>query len=552
MHIVYDENTEIFIKGYRSFLKAQGEMNIDQFILLYQKMAPALHPKAALPEPDIEAFVYAMFRLPEIIFQIKKIVLAPTDIMFKREGYDLTGWERVTAPARRRKMLFNGVDTLAVFINSVTDLDDLVTILTAFQIEWNKIHGFLAQMDLTKQTDPTLLTKRLKIHPESWRRMEKIWDGDLIAYLSKIQTKTINFRLNLLKGSYVDYQKAAQRWLGDILNRTTHLGFHEKPVYFVSSNTHSLVNNITGWVNRKEKDLIEYLKTKKMSEYLTYWDEIDTGDHPGSRENFLWYILKKYEREHIEVKLERIEYEQSLGIDYLEAHHFLDIDVQVLALNKLASTSLKDKLGDVSHLEQSDAYILNIDYPLGFGAYMVLSPILRNFRMVQGVYVLGKASFLHGNLGDIGLPSTVLDSYSKNLFIFRNAFTPAYFKNFRKNSVLIDQKALSTRGTLLQSEQTSRQYFAHDFTLIEMENGSYLNAMYETINYERYPENATINLLNSPIDLGIIHYASDTPYTKAITLGTRSLGYEGVEATYTASFAIMQRIVEMEKTRLSK
>jgi len=79
-----------------------------------------------------------------------------------------------------------------------------------------------------------------------------------------------------------------------------------------------------------------------------------------------------------------------------------------------------------------------------------------------------------------------------------------------------------------------------------MEDGPYLNALYETIYYERYPNDTLLDMLKSQIDIGIIHYASDTPFTKTVTLGTRSLGYEGVEATYTSSLAILQRIVEME------
>jgi len=84
------------------------------------------------------------------------------------------------------------------------------------------------------------------------------------------------------------------------------------------------------------------------------------------------------------------------------------------------------------------------------------------------------------------------------------------------------------------------------YSVIEMEDGPYLNALYETTHFNRYPEEETIPLSGNPIDVGIIHYASDTPYTKAITLGTRNLGYEGVEATYVSSLAILRRIVEME------
>ena len=45
-------------------------------------------------------------------------------------------------------------------------------------------------------------------------------------------------------------------------------------------------------------------------------------------------------------------------------------------------------------------------------------------------------------------------------------------------------------------------------------------------------------------DLGIIHYASDTPYTRAQTLGARGMSYHGMDATYASTLAIVRRVFE--------
>jgi hypothetical protein len=153
---------------------------------------------------------------------------------------------------------------------------------------------------------------------------------------------------------------------------------------------------------------------------------------------------------------------------------------------------------------------------------------------------------LNGKLGDIIIPSKVFDAHTDNTFIFKNAFDRKYFCNFKVGNVIENQNAVSEKGTLLHDEELLTQYFKKGYTVFEMENGPYLNAIYEMHNYARYPENETINMTNLPIDLGIIHYASDTPFTKAVTLGTRNLGYDGVEPTYCASLAILQRIIEQE------
>ena len=56
-----------------------------------------------------------------------------------------------------------------------------------------------------------------------------------------------------------------------------------------------------------------------------------------------------------------------------------------------------------------------------------------------------------------------------------------------------------------------------------------------------------VNFSKLPIDLGIIHYASDTPYTQARTLGARGLSYFGMDSTYASSLAILRRILRLER-----
>ena len=550
MKVPPDRKSAIFIKAYRTFLSAEGKMDIDQIVGLYKDMAPTLHKKASLKDIDIEAFIYSFLRLPQVMHEVNNIILAQTDDIFHREGYKIEFWTEVAAPARRRKMYYNNEGTLAIFINSVTDLDDVVCLLTSFQIEWNKMHAVLQSIKgkiSEKQKDE--LQKTLGIDDANWERMERIFSDQMYEwFLAITNVSPRKFQVRLLRGSYVDYKKAAQRWFENIITHTRYKDISSRPLYFVSSNTHSLVNNITGWVIRLEKELIEYLNERRMERFLDYWREIEKGEHPGSRENFLWYILKKYEKENPKIREERQKFERELGIDFIEAKHYLDIDAQVLSLKDIMRRGLANKLNmKVAPFTKSDALILNIDYPLGAGAYMVLSTVLQNVNLVRGIYILGKASFLHGNIGDIALPDSVYDTFSDNTYIFKNAFTKRYFERFTSGSILTKQRIVTSKGTFLHSLDTIQQYFLHDYTILEMENGPYLNAIYEMVQYARYPIGQTIDLMSTPVDIGIIHYASDTPFTKAVTLGTRNLGYEGVESTYVSSYAILKRIFEYEQ-----
>ena len=82
--------------------------------------------------------------------------------------------------------------------------------------------------------------------------------------------------------------------------------------------------------------------------------------------------------------------------------------------------------------------------------------------------------------------------------------------------------------------------------MVEMEAGPYCDAVYEIADPDRYPVGEAVNFSKLPIDLGIIHYASDTPYTQARTLGARGLSYFGMDSTYASSLAILRRILRLE------
>jgi len=67
----------------------------------------------------------------------------------------------------------------------------------------------------------------------------------------------------------------------------------------------------------------------------------------------------------------------------------------------------------------------------------------------------------------------------------------------------------------------------------------------------RHPVNELITLYADavPFDIGVIHYASDTPLSKGKNLGAQRLSYFGVDATYAATIAILRRILALESAR---
>jgi hypothetical protein len=102
------------------------------------------------------------------------------------------------------------------------------------------------------------------------------------------------------------------------------------------------------------------------------------------------------------------------------------------------------------------------------------------------------------------------------------------------------------RGTFLQNRDYLEFYYQGRFTVVEMEAGPYLDACFEVQQPGRYPMNDNVNMSRLGYDLGIIHYASDTPYTQARTLGARGLDYRGTDSTYASAIAVTRRILQQE------
>jgi hypothetical protein len=96
-------------------------------------------------------------------------------------------------------------------------------------------------------------------------------------------------------------------------------------------------------------------------------------------------------------------------------------------------------------------------------------------------------------------------------------------------------------------------FYSEGYTVMEMEAGPYLSAVYETVSPNRHPQDEIVSLGDQiDFDLGIIHYASDTPYSRRQSLLSKSLSYFGVESTYGCAIAIARRILSQEVARIDR
>jgi len=549
------EEIELYLRTYYSLLRSTAEVRIRSLEEVHAGMRSLLHPQARDAKPDMPAFIYSLLRLPGCILDVQLVVMGQSPDVFERAGFgDVTTWQEVAALARRRRCYYDGKDTLACIIASRSDIDDLIPLLTSLQIEWNKLHLLLKNLsaeisvqNIAEDWDSYVeLDEKLGTSEEDIERLYAIWGDEFGSRLARLAAVPCNLRVQLLSGSLSEYRRATHTWWDHIEERFPDIA--ERPVYFISSNPHSLVNVLAGHALRKAEELVDFLRQSGNPGLLNEWMDIQNGVSDSNRENFLYYVWKKFLQSPIGVSSanEQTAQEQSLGILRIPSPRSFDVEAQVIDLSQLNHDFLDPRLNrlfDRNKFVDNRTLILNIDYPLGMAAYNILTEVSEHVGKILGVYVMGKAASLNAAIGDVMIPGVVHDEHSQNTYLFQNCFTAADVAPYMVyGSVLDNQKALTVKGTFLQTTSYMDVFYREGYTDIEMEAGPYLSATFEMHRPNRHPVNEIVNLYNLPFDLGFLHYASDTPLNKGRNLGAGSLSYFGMDATYATTLAILNRI----------
>lgn len=566
------QDVELYIRTYTTMLRSSGEVKIKALEPAHVRAAPTLHVSAAGPEPDMDAFMYSINRLPGIIVQVRRVLLGQSAAVFHRHAVAVERWEGVSAPGRRRLWFYDGRERLAVYVNSTSDVDDLIPTLTGYQIEWNKLHRLLnAEPDTVelieegRRAAPPLyaemvraVQKRLLIGPEDWARLEAAWgEHRLWDNLLLIARREKSFTVQMLGGSYVGYAKATRRWWAPISARLRELGLHDRPVYFVSSNTHALVNLVGGSVTAIQSEIERFVE-RSNDPLLPELRDIQSGASRANLHNLLYFAARKFYSavpNGREVAAQRRREEAERGIYHIGAHEGMPVDTQIVELCRLDPAQLDPRLGraGLERLRDSQAIMLNIDYPLGLAAYYIFVQIAESLEDFRGIYITGKAATLNGRVGDVSISDSIYDEHTQNTYWLNNIFSARDVSPYLMfGSVLDNQKAVTVKGTYLQNREYLDFYYRENYTVVEMEGGPYLNALYETSYPNRHPTGEHINFTRLPFDLGILHYASDTPYSKGANLGRGSMDYQGLDSTYATCIAIARRIFDLELAEIAQ
>ena len=547
------DEIDLYIRTYYSLLRSSGDVRVRAFEEAHLFSRSSLHLGAEEADPDLAAFAYAAGRLPDCMPRIRHVVLGQSLAQFEAAGYPIDTWQSTRTRGRRRPLRWDGGDTLAVFIASASDIDDLVPILTAYQIEWNKVRERLVAARISDVSDDDALAGALGA-AEPVLRLRGALGPRSNDVLHDMITHDCDLFIRLLDGSFREYQRSAQRWFQAIAPAIP----EGRPVYFISSNSHSLANLLGGYARGHRQEIVDFLHRHNPEDLAPRYDEaLARGDHALAT-NILYYSLRAFIHEPGALTAGRMaqvqESDAACGIRAIASPGKIDVDAQVVELSMLRPENLDPRVHvpGIERISESPAVLVNIDYPLGMAAYHHLTSVALGVEDLRGIYIMGKAATLNGRVGDVMISKVIHDEHSSNTYLFRNALVASDVQPFMKHGTVLDnQKALTVRSAFLQNREYMDVFYREGYTVMEMEAGPYLSAAYETAEPRRHPKDEMVSLVDqSSFELGVIHYASDTPYSRRQTLLSKSLSYFGMESTYGCAIAIARRIFTSELARL--
>lgn len=563
------DDVELYARTYTTILRSSGEVRLRAFVAAHVRVRSSLHPNAGAEAPDAGAFIYAIQRLPDAVAYVTRVLLGQEGEHFRAVlGDEVSAWQRLEAPARRRQWRWDGSHTMTVHVASQSDLDDVIPTLVAYQIEWNKLHALLDRLAQTPwgrvvlsagapdETQIAELGRRLGFGEDDWQRLASIWGDAFCHHIRLIAAGEKDMRVQLLGGHDVGYTRLVRRWWSPIGEALDRRGLAGRPLYFISSNMHSVANLVSGYASRRASMLWTFLEHSPEAHHIGELAELREMRGRSNAENLLYYAARLWHRYHPEsqAKEERRAEEIERGIVQVDPQAGYEVGAQIVELARLRPDDLDPRLRSLAGVvARSDAVVLNIDYPLGLAAYHILREVIADVPLLRGAYAVGKAATLNGTIGDVMISNVVFDEHSRNTYAFDNAFSYADVAPFlERGSALDNQKAVTVRGTFLQNRDYLEFFYREQYTVVEMEAGPLLSATYEASHASRHPAGEHVYFRRLPFDFGVIHYASDTPYTQARTLGGRSLSFEGIDSTYAATVAVMRRILALEAHRLGQ
>ncbi len=98
----------------------------------------------------------------------------------------------------------------------------------------------------------------------------------------------------MLGGSQAGYARMTRRWWAPVRASMEEQGLGDRPVYFVSSNPHSIVNLVTPTARSGEAEIVAFVEQHGPEYLREELERFRAGHAEGSWENFLYFAARLF------------------------------------------------------------------------------------------------------------------------------------------------------------------------------------------------------------------------------------------------------------------
>eukprot|EP00760_Papus_ankaliazontas_P021526 PhM_4_TR18702/c0_g1_i1/m.7904 len=541
------------------FSSSETNLNLANIIQHYGNLSSCLHPNLASKQIDVDAWAYAIHRLPQNITKTFSLNLSRSlpPFLAERMRNELAHGEDdraqphrirdsevllVKTRYRRRaawQLGFNGGKTLVLLRDGFTDMLDFVTMLCAHMTESRKLRGRLQGMvspaiaDLLDGTlnDPVhqdyivanhredperqlSILEKLPLSKKERSGLHEIWPTDLLSHLRDIIMHREEYVVRVMDGITKRFDaEPFHQWMLNIRNtvmRALNLAANDSlpvdlTVHIISSNTYSTKHVLLPFVRDHHDRILKYGREHRK----------DLVDLPWRyEEDMLYSMLDNY------IRHNRLQHEYNTclakhGFYVLEDRAATGLAVDIICLRDIdvdRVDTVMHKLRSRTRTELKNEIILNMDYAFGAQADGILRALSLLFgHRIKSVNVLGKAGGLVGKRGDIQLATHVLlsksslansDATDELRSCDNRDVKKARLEELSGRDVHVGP-VLTIPGTVLQNIQLLRYYsFLWGCVGVEME-GSYFA--------RQVVEGMEIGLLRSDVRQRYAYNTSDLP-----------------------------------------
>jgi hypothetical protein len=540
-----------------------GKIRIYDLLDVFREIRPSLHQYVADDRViDVEALGYSSKRLPNNIYSINTILIKRS----VPENFGrFEGITEVPSDVKRRDTYqISDSEIIMVTREDVSDILDLVTQLCSFVIEANKIKEKIVASGLVDELEETtpsqvempgftishdsgmsqarknqLFTKlafELGITEEEILELDQGWHGKLLNKMYQIAKYDHDITIKIHSSiTSANMDNRARQWVEDISGALNELELTDRPIHIVSSNTHSFVNCLSGFVREKryEIELNRLLEDPKNIEFVEDALRIERE----RTDNLKYHVLRSYLAGDPRRKKTYEEYQKAEGFHFLADRRYTGIPVQIIDVGKLDLEKLDPRIRvDRERVAEQRPVLINFEYAFAQQADLIMGALCEEFKTkIRSIAIMGKAGTLVGGRGDIMLPSYFLNDGRLDVYdlFVPNGITKKDMQDIVTVNVFGDGPMLTVLGTYLQNNEML-SFFAKRWGVLglEMEAVPYIKKLKQCHKLGYFRED---------LHLYIAYYASDAPTRKGETLA-RGLGYEGVVATYGITIGVLSKI----------